>query len=209
MKSKFLISLSVILFISSCKCNSTKDTNLDNYIKYNIVEPGNGIYVITKKDVPYKDIVNNAHEAIYYENNKVIKIERYNNVGKLTDNFSVAAITSFEYDLEGNVKYIKYFDKNGSPAEDELFGYWSIEYIYDDQDRVRMEIYRDSDSKFLTVPRDNTGEIAKINFIAPVLTYEYLDDKLKIKALDRNFNLLKEVYGDKPCIPFIDCGENE
>ncbi len=207
MSSKYLFALFLLLFIASC--NSNKDANLVDYIKYNIVEPGNGIYAITKKDVPKEEILNSAHEVIFYQNNNVSKIERYNAEGKLTDNFSVAAITIFEYDTEGNVKFIKYFDKNGSPAEDELFGYWSIEYIYDEQNRVRMEIYRDADSKFLTVPRDNKGDIAKINFIAPVLTYEYINDKLKIKALDKNFNLLKEVIGDKPCIPFIDCGEND
>jgi len=72
-----------------------------------------------------------------------------------------------------------------------------------------MEIYRDAESKFLEVPRNINGEIVKKDFLAPVLTYEYLDDKLRIKALDKNFNLLKEVVGDKPCVPFIDCGEND
>lgn len=202
-----LFGLLFLFFLAGCNCN--KDANLIDYTKYNIVEPGNGIYAITKKDVQQKEILNRAHEVIFYKNNNISKIERYSAEGKLTDNFSVAAITIFEYDSEGNVKFIKYFDKNASPAEDELFGYWSIEYIYDEQNRVRMEIYRDADSKFLTVPRDNKGDIAKINFIAPVLTYEYVNDKLKIKALDKNFNLLKEVIGDKPCIPFIDCGEND
>ena len=72
-----------------------------------------------------------------------------------------------------------------------------------------MEIYRDENYKFLNVPRDDSGNIAKIDFLAPVLTYEYLGDALKIKALDQNFNLLKEVVGDKPCVPFIDCGNGE
>ena len=104
---------------------------------------------------------------------------------------------------------MRYFDKDGRKWEDDVFGYWSVEYIYDEKDRVRMEIYRDAESRFLEVPRDNSGNIAKINFLAPVLSYEYIDNKLRIKALDQNFNLLKEVLGDKPCIPFIDCGEND
>ena len=91
--------------------------------------------------------------------------------------------------------------------EDDIFGYWSIEYIYDETGRVRMEIYRDAEFKFLRVPRNMSGDIAKKNFIAPILTYEYNNDTLKIKAFDENFNLLKEAIGDKPCIPFIDCGE--
>jgi hypothetical protein len=165
--------------------------------------------VITQKNVEEAVTKNLNFEKIYYEKDKVVKIERYNKNRVLTDDFSVAAITNFEYDPNGNVKFIKYYDKNNIPAENDLFGYWSIEYIYDEQNRVKMEIYRDAESKFLTVPRNNSGEIAKINFISPVLTYEYIGDQLKIKALDKNFNLLKEVYGDKPCIPFIDCGEND
>jgi len=173
------------------------------------VRPGNGIYVITEKNVDKERIINNNYEAVYYDSDKIMKIERYDQNGKLSDKFSVAAISSFDYDGNGNVKFLKYYDKEGNKSEDEVFGYWSIEYIYDELNRVRMEIYRDANSKFLEVPRDNSVNIAKINFISPVLTYEYIDDKLKINALDNNFNLLKEVLGDKPCVPFVDCGETD
>lgn len=205
MKLLILLLIGFVFMSTGCEPKASEK----NIVKYNLVKPGNGIYVVTEKNVGKEKINNSAHEKIYYNNNRIIKVERYDDNGSLTDNFSVSATTVFEYDSDNNVKMIKYFDKDGNKAEDELFGYWSIEYIYDEQSRVRMEIYRDADSKFLTVPRDNSGEIAKINFISPVLTYEYLDDKLKIKALDKNFNLLKEVFGDKPCIPFIDCGEND
>ena len=72
-----------------------------------------------------------------------------------------------------------------------------------------MEIYRDSKSRFLKVPCDMNGKIIKQDFLAPIITYQYLDDKLRIKAFDQNFNLLKEVIGNKPCIPFIDCGDDD
>jgi hypothetical protein len=208
MKIKWISILIFILLLTSC-ISETNNSEVKERIQYNLIQPGNGIYVITKKNVEEKQTSNFDFEKVYYENDKKVKIQRYNKKGNLSDDFSVAAVTKFEYDPNGNVKFIKYFDKNNTPAEDDLFGYWSIEYIYDEQNRVRMEIYRDAENKFLTVPRDNSGKIAKINFISPVLTYEYLGDQLKIKALDKNFNLLKEVYGDKPCIPFIDCGEND
>lgn len=208
MKIKSLTLLIGLLLLSSCR-SKIDNSEIIGRVQYNLIQPGNGIYAITKKNVEEELTNNFDYEKIFYKKNKVIKIERYNKNGNLTDDFSVSAITKFEYDITGNVKIIKYFDRNGKPAENEMFGYWSIEYIYDEQHRVRMEIYRDSESKFLTVPRNNSGEIAKINFISPVLTYEYIGDNLKIKALDKNFNLLKEVYGDKPCIPFIDCGEND
>lgn len=208
MKISHIPLLLLLLILTSCvsKTNNSEETDR---IQYNLIQPGNGIYAITQKNVEEELTRNLNFEKIYYEKNKVVKIERYNRKRDLTDDFSVAAITNFEYDQNGNVKFIKYYDKNNNPAEDDIFGYWSIEYIYDEQNRVRMEIYRDAESKFLTVPRDNSGEIAKFNFISPVLTYEYIGDQLKIKALDKNFNLLKEVYGDKPCIPFIDCGESD
>ena len=208
MKIRSLTVLVGLLLLISCK-SKIDNSEITGRVQYNLIQPGNGIYAIIKKNVEEEQTNNFDYEKIFYEKNKVVKIERYNKNGNLTDDFSVSAITKFEYDIAGNVKYIKYFDRIGNAAENEMFGYWSIEYIYDEQNRVRMEIYRDSESKFLTVPRNNSGEIAKINFISPVLTYEYIGDHLKIKALDKNFNLLKEVYGDKPCIPFIDCGEND
>ncbi len=72
-----------------------------------------------------------------------------------------------------------------------------------------MEFYKDVNSKFLEIPKDSTGKIIYKNFISPILSFEYLKNKIKIKAFDKNLNLLKESIGNKPCIPFIDCGENE
>jgi hypothetical protein len=206
MLRKVLLLFAFIFTVLSC--STDENNNLNSSVKYNIIEPGNGIYAIIEKNVNKSETENKNFETIYYQDNKIVRIERYNTAGILTDEFDVAAVTVLEYNTEGNVKYLKYFDKNGNHSEDEVFGYWSIEYIYDEQNRVRMEIYRDKDSKFLEVPRDNSGNIAKVNFLSPILTYEYSDDKLIIKALDQNFNLLKEVYGEKPCVPFIDCGEN-
>ncbi|NNJ52620.1 MAG: hypothetical protein HKP17_05580 [Ignavibacteriaceae bacterium] len=205
MMYNFLLTAIIILLSIQCTQQELRDVN--NQVKYNIIEPGNGIYAIVEKDVNKKKTTDNNFETVYYDNDKIVKIERYNKSGELTDEFDVAAVTQFEYNLDGNVKYLKYFDKKGNRSADEIFGYWSVEYVYDEHNRVRMELYRDANSKFLEVPRDNSGDIAKVNFLSPVLTYEYIDNKLKIKALDQNFNLLKEVYGDKPCVPFIDCGE--
>ncbi len=206
MLREVLLLLAFIFTVSSC--STDENNNLNSSLKYNIIEPGNGIYAIIEKNVNKSKTENKNFETVYYQDDKILKIERYNTAGILTDEFDVAAVTVFEYNSQGNVKYLKYFDKNGNHSEDEVFGYWSIEYVYDEQNRVRMEIYRDKDSKFLEVPRDNSGNIAKLNFLSPILTYEYSDNTLIIKALDENFNLLKEVYGDKPCVPFIDCGEN-
>ncbi len=178
MKIKHISILLILFMLTNCAPKSN-NSEIKNRIQYNLIQPENGIYVITEKNVEEKQTGNFDYEKVYYENDKTVKIERYNKKGNLTDNFSVAAITNFEYDPNGNVKFIKYYDKNNSPAEDDLFGYWSIEYIYDEQNRVKMEIYRDAESKFLTVPRDNSGEIAKINFISPVLTYEYIGDQIK------------------------------
>ena len=203
------ISILAVLAVIGCQTATQNESNKNEMVKYNLIEPGNGIYVITQKDVTKENTKNKSFEAVYYENELVTKIERYNNLGNLSDSLSVAAITKFEYNSDNKVKYLKYFDRNGINSEDEIFGYWSVEYIYDNLGRVRMEIYRDAESKFLEVPRDNSGNIAKLNFLSPVLTYEYIDNKLKIKALDQNFNLLKEVIGDKPCVPFIDCGESD
>ena len=206
LKLRHLI-LPLLAIIVTISCTQKYDDNLT--IKYNLIQPQNGIYVILQKDVNEKELKNNFYEKITSENTHPTKIERFNPSGKLTDELSTSAITVFEYAENGNVKFVKYFNKNSKPATDKKFGFASIEYIYDEFDRVRMEIYRDENFKFLKVPRDDSGNIAKIDFLSPVLTYEYLGDVLKIKALDQNFNLLKEVVGDKPCVPFIDCGNDE
>ncbi len=206
MIKRIFITAIIILLTILCTNKEIRDTSYQ--VKYNIIEPGKGIYAIVEKDVTKTKTKNNNFETVYYDDDKLVKIERYDKSEKLSDKFDVAAVTQLEYNFDGNVKYLKYFDKNGNRSEDEIFGYWSVEYIYDEQNRVRMEIYRDANSKFLEVPRDNSGDIAKVNFLSPILTYEYIDDQIIIKALDQNFNLLKEVYGDKPCVPFIDCGEN-
>jgi len=202
-----LLSMLFILLFSSCIKEVKKTT--DNNVKYNLIEPGNGIYAIVEKDVAEDKLENNFYEKVYFDKKLLVKIERYNKSSELTDELSVAAITMFEYGSDKKVKRLKYFNSKNQKAVDEDFGYHSIEYIYDELGRVRMEIYRNAKSQFLKVPRDDSGNIAKVDFLSPVLTYEYVGDKLKIKALDQNFNLLKEVVGDKPCVPFIDCGENE
>ena len=204
-----LLNFLFLTFLSSCiKQNGTSHSRNYN-VKYSIIKPGNGIYEIIKKDVSEIKVKNNPYEKKYFKENRIIKIERYDSKGKLTDNFSVPAITKFEYDSDNHIKFVKYFNKKNLKAVDNIFGYWSIEYIYDEKDRVTMEIYRDKESKFLKVPKDENGLIVKKDFLAPFLTYQYLGDKLRIKAFDENFNFLKEVIGNKPCVPFIDCGEND
>ncbi|MCP5062656.1 MAG: hypothetical protein GY936_09350 [Ignavibacteriae bacterium] len=202
-----LLSILFISLLSGCIKEVKKTT--DNSVKYNLIEPGNGIYAIVEKDVSKDRLENNFYEKVYFDEKLLIKIERYNKSSELTDELSVAAITAFEYNSDKKVKQVKYFNSMNQKFVDEDFGYHSIEYIYDEVGRVRMEIYRNANSEFLKVPRDDSGNIAKVDFLSPVLTYEYVEDKLRIKALDQNFNLLKEVVGDKPCVPFIDCGENE
>lgn len=206
---KILIFILILTLFSGCQLDSQSDEESTSNLVYNIIEPGNGIYAISQKNTTKEATSDNNHEIVYYDNSNISKIERYDASGKLTDNFSVAAVTCFEYDNDNRVKYVKYYDRNENKWEDDIFGYWSIEYVYDETGRVRMEIYRDAEFKFLKVPRNMSGDIAKINFIAPILTYEYTNDTLKIKAFDENFNLLKEAIGDKPCIPFIDCGESD
>jgi uncharacterized protein YkuJ len=203
---KISFFLLLIFLLSSCV---EDQVNKKEYKIYNLIEQGSGIYKITNKDVKPSEVKNNPHEEILYINDKIIRIERKNKYGNLTDDFSVPAITKFEYNSDDQVSEIAYFNKDHIRATHNLFRYHKIEYIYDDLNRVTIEIYKDVNSKFLDVPRDSLGNISKENFISPVLTYEYLEDQIRIKAFDKNFALLKEIIGDKPCIPFIDCGENE
>ncbi len=209
-KKEIIIYFTILMFLfNGCIKQNGTSIQRDNTVQYNLIKPANGIYEIVKKNVDKAETKNKPYEKKYLKNNKLIKLERYNSNNKLTDNFSVPAITKFEYDSDNRIKFVKYYNKENKKAADENFGYWSIEYVYDNKDRVIMELYRNTESEFLKVPRNLNGEIIKKDFLAPILAYEYLGDTLRIKAFDKNFNLLKEVVGNKPCVPFIDCGENE
>lgn len=206
-----MLKIGYVVFILTSLTSCVKENVPVNHfdVRYNIIKPETGIYAIIEKDVNEQKLANNYYEKNYYRNETLHKIERYNLKGQMTDELSVSAITKFEYDSDNNVKFAKYFYINGNKAVDKTFGFHSIEYIYDNLGRVKVELYRDEKFNFLKVPRNNFGEIEKTNFLSAVIVYEYLDNKIIIKALDQNFNLLKEVIGEKPCLPFIDCGEKE
>lgn len=204
MKIAITLMIFSILLISCSESNNS----INEFEKYNLIESGSGIYSIIKKDVSKELLQNKSFEKLIYQDSLLIKIERYDSTGSLSDNFSVPAITEFTYNRDKMISTLTYFDRNRNKAKDELFGFHSIHYVYDNQKRVKAEFYKDIDGKFLHIPKNIDGDIAKINFIPPILTYEYVEDNIIIKAFDSNFNLLKETNGQKPCIPFIDCGEN-
>lgn len=204
MKIKLSAIVMILILVFSCS-----DENTGNKVKavYNLIKPSAGIYEVFAKNVDKDKIKGNFYEKQIFENNRLVKIERYNKKGDLTDGLFVPAITVFEYDKDGKVKFVRYLDKNGNAANTPQFGYSVIEYVYGPDGKVIMEIYRDKNFNLLNVPRDENGNIKNVDFISPVLVYLYNGNILKIKAFDKNFNLIKETEGDKPCIPFIDCGE--
>ncbi len=204
MKFINVVLIMITVFLSSC---GTQKKGTEMKTVYNLIKPSAGIYEVYKKNVKEQETAGNYFEKNFYENDKLLKIERYDKNGNLTDELFIPAITKFEYDNSGKVKYVKYFGKNGRPAETPKFGYSSIEYIYDGKGRVIIEIYRNKNFNLLSVPRTESGEIKNKNFISPVLAYIYNGKDLTIKAFDKNFNLIKETKGKKPCVPFIDCGE--
>ncbi|MDX1700685.1 MAG: hypothetical protein R3250_08715, partial [Melioribacteraceae bacterium] len=160
---KYTLTIMMLgLLLLGCEEDTIREIADQTTIEYNIIEPANGIYVIKNKDLSKSEVEGENYEAVYYNGDNIIRVERYDKDGKLTDDFFVAAVTSLEYDDSSRVKYLRYFDKDGKRWEDNTFGYWSIEYIYDENNQVRMEIYRDAESKFLEVPRDNKGNIAKV-----------------------------------------------
>lgn len=202
---KLFSTLFIFILFNSCN-NEEKD---EIKTQFNLITPSKVIYSVEKRNVSDKEIKNNYYEKCFYSMNKLIRIERYSPQNTLTDDLSVAAITKFEYDGLGNLRYISYYDKNKNRSNDKIFGYSSIEYVYDELERVKIEIYRDKKLEFLKLPPHYQNNITLQNFLAPILTYEYKNNEVFVKAFDENFNLLKETEGNKPCIPFIDCGENE
>ncbi len=204
MKLKLSILAAFTILFISCGGGNIP---VEKKVTYNLIRPSAGIYEVYKKNVEEKETRGSFFEKNIFDGNHLVKIERYDKSGKLTDELFIPAITTFEYDQSGKVKYVKYFDKAGKPAETPKFNYSVIEYVYDSAGRVILEIYRDKNFELLSVPYNKDGGIADINFIAPVLAYLYNDTELTIKAFDKNFNLIKESKGKKPCVPFIDCGE--
>ncbi len=200
--------LSVILLSVLVSCGNN-DTGEKVGVEYNLIRPSAGIYEVFEKGVSKEKVNGNYFEKNEFRNGKLVKIERYDKSGKLTEDLGVPAVTAFEYDGNGRVKFVRYFDKSEKAAETPKFHYSVIEYVYDSGGNVILEIYRDKNFDLLKVPKDESGKIKNTNFISPVLAYVYNGNKLTIKAFDEKFNLIKETTGKKPCIPFIDCGEQK
>ncbi len=211
MKNLVLLILLTGLFFSSCtkEYRHPNEINLgDTTAVYNLVEPTATLYEVLQKDVGIDETRDHFYEKIYLVDSSIVKIEVYDDDNELYDDSNYFAVKKYSYDDFGRVKFVKYYNKDGERAEDNFGNYWLIEYIYDDEGRIILELYRDKNFDLVKVPRNASGKIAEKDFIAPVLAYSYEDkDSLLIKAFDENFNLLKEEYGSRPCIPFIDCGE--
>lgn len=208
-KHLFTNAVFIILFASVLSsCGSNEPNVKKSKVVFNIIQPSAGIYAIVEKNVPESKTTNHYFEKNTYENNKLVKIERFDKSGKLTDSLFIPAVTTFKYDSQNRVVYLHYYDKNRKIASHPKFNYSTVEYIYDDQGRVIMEIYRDKNNRLLNVPKDENGKLVGGDFLPPVLAYVYTDGKTIIKAFDKNFSFLKETTGKKPCIPFIDCGKN-
>jgi len=210
MTKKFLMNaVFILLFTSLLSSCENSESNVNNLkVVFNIVQPSAGIYAIVEKNVPESKTANQYFEKNTYVNGKLIKIERFGKSGKLTDSLFIPAITTFKYDSQNRVVYLRYYDKNRKIASHPKFNYSTVQYIYDEQGRVILEIYRDKNNRLLTVPKDLDGKLLNNSFLPPVLAYVYTDGKTIIKAFDQHFTFLKEMTGKKPCIPFIDCGDN-
>lgn len=210
MTKKFLMNaVFILLFISLLSSCERSESNVNNLkVVFNIVQPSAGIYAVVEKNVPESKTANQYFEKNTYVNGKLIKIERFGKSGKLTDSLFIPAITTFKYDSQNRVEYLRYYDKTRKVASHPKFNYSTVQYIYDEQERVILEIYRDKNNRLLTVPKDLDGKLLDNSFLPPVLAYVYTGGKTITKAFDKNFTFLKETTGKKPCIPFIDCGNN-
>lgn len=211
MKNLVFIFIAAGIIFSSCtkEYRHPNEKNLgDTTAVYNLVEPTATLYEILRNDVGIDETRKRFYEKVYLVDSSIVKIEVYNDYNELYDAPSYFSVKKYSYDDFGRVRFVKYFNKDGERAEDSFGRFWLIEYVYDNDGRIILELYRDKNFDLVKVPRSGDGKIADKDFIAPVLAYSYdSGDSLLIKAFDENFNLLKEEYGSRPCIPFIDCGE--
>jgi len=190
------------MFLGCTKSVPEKD---ENNIRYNIVFPQYSINKVLESNVLPAKITGKCYEKEYYKNNKIVKIERYNKDNDLTDDLNVPAVTAFDYSDDGKLKLVRYYDKNNKKTLDAKLGYWSKEIVYSSP-KITIEFFSDTSGNLLMIP-DNASE--RIDHIAPVIVYIETGEGTLIKAFDSKFNLISESYGEKPCIPFIDCGENK
>ncbi len=196
------ISFILIIFLACTKSVPEKE---ESDICYNIIIPHNSINRVVKTGVPPEEITGNFYEKEYYKKNKLVKVERYDSQNKLTDELNIPAVTVFSYSDEGKVKLIKYYDKQYRKTLENKLGYWSKEIVYSSP-KITIEFFSDTSGNLLVIP-DDTSE--RIDHIAPVIVYIKTKEGTLIKAFDSKFNLISESFGEKPCIPFIDCGENK
>jgi hypothetical protein len=174
-------------------------------IKYNIIEPQTSIYKIIKSNVVFEETTGKYFEKRIFQNNDLVKIERYDDQENLTDGLNIPAVTVLEYNKNHKVRFVKYFNRFNKKAVDPKLNYWSKEIIYSNANTL-IEIFSDTTGSLLKLPKDKNEQI---NYIAPVIVYLNTAKGPLIKAFDSEFNLISEQFGEKPCIPFIDCGGNE
>lgn len=193
----------VLLFlISLLGCTKSVPEKEESDVRYNLIQPLESIYKIVKSNVTSDEIPGKYFEKEYFLNRNLVKIERYDQNGQLTDELGTPAISVFEYDQDDNLKFFRYYNKFGRKAEDKKLKFWSKEIIRSSSSTV-IEFYSDTTGNLLTLPSESESQS---NHIAPVIVYIETPEGTLIKAFDSEFNLLSEEYGEKPCIPFIDCG---
>ena len=173
MKTVFIVILYFINLDATCQ---------DTVIVYNILRQTDSEFVLKKEYASEIDTHNNFFEKLTYVNNKLRLLQLYDRNGDLYDYTYEYAIREFEY--EGNlIKSIKLFDKNYIKVEDAFYGFWSVEFFYDSNQRIVKKIYRDVSGQLV--------DSYEITGIAPIIIYEYSPGgQLIKKAYSKNNELL-------------------
>jgi len=160
--------------------------------KYTLLENTDGDFKTLKKDASADEIKNEFYLKNRYKDSLLISVSLYDKKGELFDDLYLNAITEYEYENK-IVKYKRLYDKNHQRTEDNFKGYWSIEYIFDKEKKLKKEKYTDKSGNPVQF-------YPNIDNVPPIIEYEYLENACFEKWIDNENNIVNSDTCDCPKI---------
>jgi hypothetical protein len=173
---------------------------MDKIIKYDLLTETDSEFEVNKLDVDSSEVVGNFFRIRVFDDKRLVKIEFRDKIGDLIDNIYTPAIIKYKYDIRKKISSIEFLDKNKQQSEDEFGGHCSIQYIYNNEGKILLEIFRNKKYNLI-----NASENYSLNLQGAIRRYLHLKDSIIRYDYDENMKLLKEFKNASlPNIPFID-----
>ncbi len=170
--------------------------------RYDIISLTSSEYKVIEMDVVYSDTNGKYYRHLIYKDSLLVEIKHIDRAGNLFENEYFPAIVRIKYDNYRRVSLISFFNKDDKTSIDNFRLFSSIEYLYNRNNQILIEIYRDKNDNL--IQSDINGVI---DVYPAIKVYEYKSNEVYITDYNECFKELG-TYNSKyfPKYPFIsDC----